>query len=243
MTLYTEPPTPGDYAGISFYAAQQAFINMGFEVAEVSSMDALQIQEPHVFLGSIAFIQAALQKMGRPVPPPLDYPASLHAFLGRQIKEAPMSQIVNNPGEWNVFIKPKGLVKQFEGRLVKSTKDLIGCGALQGQDRVWVSEPVRFIAEWRVFVRYGTVLGVRPYKGDWRAQYNHSIIEAAIASFTDAPAGYALDFGLTNDQRLLLVEANDGYALGHYGLFYTDYAKLLAARWAQLTAQKDVCAF
>ncbi|MBQ8961536.1 MAG: hypothetical protein IJ071_10060 [Ruminococcus sp.] len=41
----------------------------------------------------------------------------------------------------------------------------------------------------------------------------------------------------------MLIEVNDGYALGCYGLFYIDYAKLLSARWAELTGTEDECAF
>ena len=48
---------------------------------------------------------------------------------------------------------------------------------------------------------------------------------------------------ITDDNRTLLIEVNDGYALGCYGLFYIDYAKLLSARWAELTGTEDECAF
>lgn len=74
-------------------------------------------------------------------------------------------------------------------------------------------------------------------------QYDAAVIEAAVAAFTDAPNGYAIDFGVTADGRTLLIEVNDGYSVGAYGLFFTDYAKLLAARWAQLTGQNDLCNF
>jgi hypothetical protein len=39
--------------------------------------------------------------------------------------------------------------------------------------------------------------------------------------------------------RTLVVEANDGFALGAYGLMPVDYARLLAARWAELTGTDD----
>lgn len=39
------------------------------------------------------------------------------------------------------------------------------------------------------------------------------------------------------------VQSNDEYALGCYGFFYIDYAKLLSARWAELTGTEDECAF
>ena len=52
-----------------------------------------------------------------------------------------------------------------------------------------------------------------------------------------------MDFGVTADGRTLMIEVNDGYSLGCYGLLYLDYAKLLSARWAELTDTYDECAF
>ncbi|MMZ67938.1 hypothetical protein D1872_305770 [compost metagenome] len=64
-----------------------------------------------------------------------------------------------------------------------------------------------------------------------------------VSQFQAAPKGYAVDFGLTDKGETLLVEVNDGYSLGHYGLFSLDYAKLLSARWAELTSTIDECDF
>ncbi len=49
-----------------------------------------------------------------------------------------------------------------------------------------------------------------------------------------APHAYSLDWGVTDDGRTLLVEMNEGYALGHYGLPPVSYARFLAARWHQI---------
>ena len=68
---------------------------------------------------------------------------------------------------------------------------------------------------------------------------NYLAIKKAVQEYKTAPAGYSLDFGLTDTGKTLLIEVNDGYALGSYGLFYIDYAKLLAARWAELTGTED----
>ena len=153
-----------------------------------------------------------------------------------------MNEVNNNPDCWPVFVKPLE-DKQFTGVVVRSPKDLIGCGIQGVNQDVYCSEIVSFVAEWRCFVRYGRILSVRPYKGDWRKHYDYRVIESAVKEFASAPAGYAIDFGLTDDGRTLLIEVNDGYALGCYGLFYIDYAKLLSARWAELTGTEDECAF
>jgi len=244
MKLYKEQITIGSFSNISFYTALEAFFNMGFEICEVESISDLKEIEPdNIFLGSIQFIQGALAKLNRSIPDPLDYPESLEKFLGRKIEVSTMDEIASDPSKWNVFVKPKGVTKKFTGRLIRGTKDLVGCGDINMNTPIWVSQPVQFIAEWRVFIRYRTVLGVKQYKGDWRAQYDYKIIEEAVELYENQPAGFALDFGLTQEGKLLLVEANDGFGLGNYGLFYVDYAKLLSARWSELTGQEDLCNF
>lgn len=65
------------------------------------------------------------------------------------------------------------------------------------------------------------------------------IIENAINDFKDIPAGCSLDFGVTNDGRTLLIEMNDGMALGSYGLSDIAYALLLIARWCELINIED----
>jgi hypothetical protein len=243
MNLYTEKLTRGDFSNISFYAGVEGFYAMGFEIIEVENLASLTVEEDHVFFGSIQFVQGALAKLGHAVPEHNDYPASLAKYYGRKITESTINTIANHPESWNVFVKPKGQLKKFTGRLVKTTGDLIGCGERGTDVPVWVSEPVEFVSEWRVFVRYNQIQGVKPYKGSWRGQYDHKVIEAAVKDYENAPAGYAIDFGLTRDGRLLVVEVNEGYAIGNYGLFYIDYAKLIAARWAEMTGQADFCNF
>jgi hypothetical protein len=243
MHLYIEEMKLGNYANISFYTALEAYYNMGFEVTTVSDWESLEIKDDNIFLGSIAYMHQALKKMGIPLPNSNDYPLSLRKFLKREVWTSTINTIAANPEDWGVFVKPKTEKKKFVGRLIQSTKDLVSCGDLEDDTEIWVSDPINFVAEWRVFVRYGRVLSVRPYKGNWRANFDPTIIEEAIASFENPPAAYALDFGLTDKGEFALVEFNDGYSLGSYGLFYIDYAKLLSARWAEITKQQDLCYF
>jgi hypothetical protein len=61
------------------------------------------------------------------------------------------------------------------------------------------------------------------------------VIRATLGAYQNAPAGYSADFGVTDDGRTLLVEVNDGYALGNGGLVANLYAELLKARWEEIT--------
>jgi hypothetical protein len=67
---------------------------------------------------------------------------------------------------------------------------------------------------------------------------DEAVITWAIRSLDSAgesTAGYALDLGVLTDGRTALVEWNDGYSLGSYGLESGLYAELIMARWCELT--------
>lgn len=226
----------------NFMNAYQGFHEMGFETVHFYDNDKLlESNKEDIVVGYVGTVRSRLYDFGITAPE-MDYPDELQKYLGRKIWKATMIEINNNPKSWPVFIKPLE-DKQFTGVVVRSTKDLIGCGIQGVNQDIYCSEIVDFTAEWRCFVRYGKILSVRPYKGDWRKHYDYRVIENTVKEFTTAPAGYAVDFGLTSDGRTLLIEVNDGYALGCYGLFSIDYAKLLSARWAELTETEDECAF
>ena len=134
--------------------------------------------------------------------------------------------------------------KKFTGVLVRRPGDLMGCGDQHEDTPVWCATPVQFVAEWRCFVRYGCILDARSYKGDWRTHFDAAVVEAALAAYApEAPAAFALDVGVTAAGATLVVEVNDGYALGAYGLTPLAYAKFLSTRWAQMSNTTDYCDF
>lgn len=102
---------------------------------------------------------------------------------------------------------------------------------------------MNFIAEWRCFVRYGDILDIRRYKGELGKTYSLKAVKDMVQSFLNAPAAYSIDIGLTDNDETIIVEVNDGYSLGSYGLDPLLYAKLLSARRAELTGTEDECAF
>ncbi len=241
---YEKMAQKGQISNINFYTALEGFTHMGFHVIEVDNVQDFPVDDTEsIAVGSINFIHRALKHLGKNYPTDIDYPSSLHKFLGRNLQASTINEFDVDAANWNVFIKPRGQSKKFTGRVVKNLADLRGTADQQYNVPIWISDLVEFVREWRVFVRYGKILDVRPYKGDWKVGYDAAMVEAAVAAFTDAPNAYGMDVGVTKDGRTLLVEVNDGYSIGAYGLFFIDYAKLLSTRWAQLTDTKDLCAF
>ena len=222
-----------------FFWAMCGFEELGAEIRFFHTpAEMRQIKEPSdILVGYVGTVQMHLQDMGFPIPD-INYPIQLRPYLGRRIWKSTINTINHHPEQWPVFVKSVA-DKEITGVLVRSPKDLIGCGNWARDIPVWCSEPVHFETEWRCFVRYGKILDVRRYRGTREQMPDSDIIKRAVQDYENAPAGCSLDFGLTNDGRTLLIEVNDGYSLGCYGLFYIDYAKLLAARWAELTGTED----
>lgn len=128
-------------------------------------------------------------------------------------------------------------------------KDLMGCGNHAEDYEVLVSESLDIAAEWRCFITYDEIIDVRPYgmiidksrKGylyHYDAQVLNSMMESFV-SWEDRPMACSMDICVTKDGRTLLVEFNDAYSLGAYGLADIYYAKLISARWSQLLGVKD----
>src|SRR5262249_5079760 len=94
--------------------------------------------------------------------------------------------------------------------------------------------PVAFVSEWRYFVHRAAVVGLACYKGEWSVVPDSGVVRRAVADHLPAPIAYSLDFGATADGQTLLVEANDAFALGAYGLDAVVYARMLEDRWLEL---------
>ena len=217
MVVYIRQSKLPSEVSINKYNAQVGAYLQGEEVILYQSFSEIkQLTSDDTVVDYITETRALLKMMGLNVPV-YDYPIELNEFYGRKIYAGILGEIVNIPDNWGKFIKPKAGSKVFTGRVVNGTRDLIGIG-LPFDYPIWISEVVEFIAEWRCFVLDGQVLDVRPYTGDYHAHFDPSVIDKAISCWKDAPVAYGLDIGVTRDGRTLVVEVNDGYALGNYGL-------------------------
>jgi hypothetical protein len=234
MTVYIRNSHFPTEVTINKYYAEVGFYLRGEEVVKYFSFDEIpELKQEDVVIDYIYETRLLLEAMSIKVQE-IDYPEVLKPFFGRNIREGLLGEIVNVPDNWGKFVKPKEGSKAFTGRVVNGTADLVGIG-LPFDYPVWISDAVKFVREWRVYVLHGQVLGIYPYKGDYHAHYDASVIDAAIKTWKDAPAAYGLDIGLTQDGRTLIVEVNDGYALGNYGLNALLMAQFMEARWHELS--------
>lgn len=247
MKAYIQTKQTGRILNTNIFNAEEGFLTMGIETIHFCNYHELEspgIQREDIIVSGIGVVEHRLKDLGIEVPC-LDYPEELRSYLGRSIWKSSINTISSHPELWPVFVKPVAN-KRFTGAVVREFKDLIGFGSYFDNDEVYCSEVLNILAEWRVFVRYGEIIGVRHYHGDWRAHYDAKVIERAVDTYGksgNAPAGYGIDFGVTKEGKTVLIEVNDGYSIGCYGLPSLEYAKLLSARWSELTGTTDNCQF
>jgi hypothetical protein len=133
-----------------------------------------------------------------------------------------------------VFFKPVK-EKLFTGFVWRSPDgDRMRVATFGDDVEVWVSERVDFVSEYRCFVNGGKIVGCRHYNGDWSVVPSRGVVEEAVEAYKSSPRAYSIDFGVTRGGTTLLVEVNDAYALGAYGLPSVLYANMIEARWGEL---------
>ncbi len=236
---------------LNFANAVYGFLEMGAEVIPYYNLDNIydQIEREDIVLDYIDQCREVFAKFN--VYPSLpDYPDCLKEYLGRNIYKDTINNISCDESKWSAgyFVKPVKS-KVFTGKIIKSINDLIGCGSTEEDLEVLISEPIDIVAEWRCFISYDKIIDVRPYgllmdtnRKSYYYHYDANVLKRMMESFQkweQRPLSCAMDICVTKDNRTLLVEFNDAYSLGSYGLSSVFYAKFISARWSQLLNTVD----
>jgi hypothetical protein len=112
-----------------------------------------------------------------------------------------------------------------------SYDDAIRLATYPPDEEVWLSQAIHFVSEYRCYVLKGEILGVHFYKGDWSKAPSRKAVEGAVRAWESQPVAWTLDVGVTPEGETLLVEVNDGYSFGNYGMMSTKYAQMMEAWW------------
>ena len=231
--------------------AMYGFREMGAEIIPYHKIDEIydRVNREDIVLDYIEQCKSIFSKFG--VEPSIpDYPDVLKPFLGRKIWKDTINSISRSEEKWSggYFVKPVRN-KVFTGKIISSISDLVGCGNYSEDYDVLVSEPLDICAEWRCFILYDEIVDVRPYgilldrnRKSYKFHYDSNVLDSMLEAFIkwdERPIACSMDICVAKDGQTLLVEINDAYALGCYGLASIFYAKLISARWSELLGVKD----
>jgi hypothetical protein len=231
----------GEPTNVNTFQAREGFRLLGVEVVpfDVAELEALPLTAATIVCGYVGVVHRALERLALPPPDLHPAPPVLLPLFARSIRATTLGEV--RAMTMPVFVKPLSQHKAFTGHVRRGElDDLHRTSHLPDDFDVLVSDVVRFVSEWRCFVVNGRCVGARPYAGDvLPSAPDWSVLRRAIETLGDAaPAGYSIDLGVLDDGATSIVELNDGYALGSYGLAPIPYAELLEARWKELVAPR-----
>ncbi len=226
------------FRGVNEYTAFRGFETLGYEICPFVAADvaSLALDEQTPVVAGIPTIWRALRSLGVEPPQLEPIPRGLEHFAGREFGLSTLGEIRERIVDEKSPISIKPIVgKLFDGHVARAYRDLIRTAGLPDETPIWWPDVVEFQGEFRGYICNGELVGFRHYKGDFRLPVDFAPVEAAIEKWDDLPRGCSMDWGIAAYGRTLLIEVNDGYSLGCYGLLPVLYANLLASRWNELT--------
>jgi hypothetical protein len=223
------------------YSAWKALSDAGWSVRFFERIADVEVHPDELVVGGLDPVVQALTRLNVDLPD-IDYPETFRdILLDPDFERTTMGAVRQSPERWPRFVKPTSGRKEFGGLVVRSTSDLLLVTHVDDALPVYSAAPLDISGrvEWRCFVIDGRVRDIRPYTccpdGDAPSR---TFVQLLIDQWSSQPAAFAVDvvnMGERAKPDWRVIECNDGYSLGSYGLHRAEYAELLVSRWAQLT--------
>jgi hypothetical protein len=233
---------PSDEWGMSAY---YGFQQKKTKVVLFSDLDKVPLSRYNIIVAGTEYTIKRIKDLGIEPPQALHIPEELnqYLYLGRCISHMTFKMFkglaerdsINFP----IFIKPEGYAKEFVAGPVSNRENaLLFYDNVPDDCLIMLSEIVDIVSEYRCYVLNGELIGIKHYLGDIRIFPDVRDIDNMIATYRSQPKAFALDVGITNRGNTILIECNDAWSLGNYGLNDKQYAHMLAVRWHEMMSKK-----
>lgn len=168
----------------------------------------------------------------------IDYPDEIKRWINRRVFLSTVGEVVSLYDELkNSFIKPY-ITKQFHVFWLNDN-NLPWFKSLGKDTKVWVSPLINIESEWRVFIHKGEVIGSSCYSGNFKIMPEYDYINAIVAAYKSSPIAYTLDIGVLYNKTNDIIEVNDFWGIGSYGLNPERYAAMLIDRYFEIIKQGE----
>jgi ATP-grasp domain-containing protein len=252
MRAYVQQLLEGDPSYFCFNQTAYWFGERGYEVVrfdypqlDEGFLDRGLLKHPDetIVAGGVKTIREALVRAGRPLPDVPNLPESLKPWIGRKFWTTTFGEIRSLVDKGStvlpLHIKPLRHEKLFTGKVVQQRHDLVRLGAVDDAEPVLAQESVEFLSEWRAYVLRDRIVLVAHYRADPLLFPDPLRLRQALTAIGDHPIAFSMDWGITPRGETLLIEVNDGIALGNYGVKGAVYTAMIEARWRQLMGLPD----
>lgn len=194
---------------------------------EVASGKFDLLLEKKLFVGSVDFMTEVFKRAGKSVAT-LNNPYQQSTITS--IKDARKEVESGQP----LFIKPLQ-TKLFTG-MVFTKADLSQISKYPADTEVIISKPFTapILSEWRCYVHNQKIVDSRNYAGDFRVVPDFALADQQVAVLDEYPVAYTFDVGILENGEQVVIELNDMWAIGNYGIENPIYYQLLFDRYIEI---------
>lgn len=181
-----------------------------------------------LFVGSVEFMKEVFSKVGKE-----DVRVPQNSNREHKVMTLGEAKQLVKTGK-NIFIKPFD-IKLFTG-FVLDQMIYTSISGIPDETMVMAYDvfesPIK--SEWRCYIHNKKVVDIRNYSGDLFTIPNESYLESVIKSNVDFPIAYTIDIGVLENGKNEVIEYNDMWAIGNYGMPNDTYLRLLKDRYFEI---------
>jgi len=191
----------------------------------------------NIFVGGLDCMSLLFKQIGKS-PNPIDFPDEISSLVKRKLNVMSIEEAIETFRETNVplFIKPVK-TKLFDGILIEKEEYLNYFKGFEGE-QVITSEKMDIYSEYRIYIYKNEIIYSANYSGNFEVLPDFDYIREIINAYCSAPIAYTIDVAICQDGINDIVELNDFWSIGNYGVNSWVYAQMLVDRYEQIINKK-----
>ena len=212
-----------------FYKSYSGFKSLGYNTLVFDNIDSISKNKNNIVHGTIKTVLRQLDRLGIKKPKNIEIPDSCKGFLNRDyriVSKKYIQELSNDVTEENkFFIKPADTHKLFDGFVFRRFSELLKINHVPDDEKLIYSEYVNIQSEWRCFFLEDKILDMRSYRGNSLISIefiNTDFVYNIWSSYkkdNNRIVSGSFDIGIDiNTGKHYLIEFNDAFSLGSYGL-------------------------
>lgn len=220
------------WKGCDLLGIETAFFDQGDD-----GFDALELTHETMVYGGIARVRKAFDRLGVAQPTVGELPpAEVLPLYGRRVWATAMREVRQGYEDNRFFfIKPLREHKAFPGHVTSGSISTLALTSGFADDfEICASDVMWFFSEYRLMIHRGRIRDSRFYRGDFRLAPDYTVADLFLETIDDPPVAYSLDLGVNVTGKTCVVEVNDAFSLGHYGMPSIAYAQMVIDRWEEI---------
>jgi len=197
-----------------------------FEEVQSGKFDLLI--KNNLFVGSVEFMKEVFSRIGKE-----NIRVPKNSNREHKVMTLGEAKEIAKSGK-SIFIKPFD-IKLFTG-FVLDQMIHTSISDISDDTKVMVydvfTSPIK--SEWRCYVHRGEVVDIRNYSGDIFTYPNKEYLNNFLIENKDFPIAYTIDIGILENGENVVIEYNDMWAIGNYGMPNDLYLRLLRDRYFEI---------